>query len=581
MLPPTPDSYTVHEELDPMALLRACGLVVAPVLGAALSAQTHFPSPPVPAGNPITTQKALLGMSLFWDEQMSSTNTVACGTCHVFASGGVDPRGTRVHPGYDGVFGTADDVRAAAGVPASNSSGHYTGSQHFGIEPQVTRRKAPSVINAAYQPTLFYDGRAQGGQFRDPVTNAVVLTGEVALENVIKEPPLSPVEMGHAGRTWTEVADKIAAARPLALASNVPARLQAFLGSAANYNELFAVAYGPGATATPQRIIMAIATYLRTLVSDQTRYDQHLAGQTTLTAQELRGLQEFSNSHGTAAACIQCHGDLQSSSHQFGPSPLLTTPYGQMFSPNSHNTGIRPIAEDPGVGVVTSQQFDQGRFRVPGLRNTVLHGSWFHTGGLRSLTEVVEFYDRGGDFHVNQATEIQPMNLTAYAKADLEAFLNTLVDPRVANEQAPFDRPQLASETGLAPTVFGTGTVGSTGVATTAMAIEPVTVGGRATIAVHNARPNTAGFVLWDTVSVQQGFTYAGVHLYLGLYEFSLTYAGQTQALANGRGFASHPIRVPSNPSLSGFELFAQWLVIDPASPAGVASSDAISLRVH
>lgn len=565
-----------------MVLLRAGGLVLASLLGASLSAQTHFPAPPAPAGNPVTPAKALLGMSLFWDEQLSSTNTTACGTCHVFSSGGVDPRGTQlVHPGYDQVFGTPDDVHGAGGVPASNGHGRYTGSQHFGIGMQVTARKAPSVINAAYQPSLFYDGRAQGNEFRDPVTNAVVLTGNVALENVVKEPPVSTIEMGHAGRTWTEVANKIAAARPLALASNIPPRLQAFIGQAASYNELFAAAFGPGATATPQRIIMAIATYMRTLVSDQTRYDQHLAGQTTLTAAELRGLQEFSNPHGAAASCIQCHGDLQPSSHQFGPSPLMTTPYGQMFSPNSHNTGIRPIAEDPGVGGVTTQQFDMGRFKVPGMRNTSLHGAWFHTGGIATLADVVEFYDLGGNFHTNQAPEIQPMNLTAGQKADLVAFLNTLVDPRVQNEQAPFDRPRLASETGMAPTVFGNGTIGSPGVAPASMAIEPVIVNGRATIAVHDAPRNTAAFVLWDTVAVPQGFTYGGVHLHLGLYEFSLTYAGQTQSVGSGNGFASHPLYVPANPSLSGFELFAQWLLIDPGTPVGVTSSDAISMIVR
>jgi cytochrome c peroxidase len=546
-----------------------------------LSAQTRFPPPPVPAGNPITPSKALLGMALFWDEQLSSTNTTACGTCHVFSSGGTDPRTGHVNPGYDGVFGTSDDVRGALGVPASNSTGRYTGTQHYGIDAQVTRRKAPSVINAAYQPSLFYDGRAQRGEFRDPVTNSIVLTGDVALENVVKEPPVNPVEMGHAGRTWTEVANKIAVARPLALASSVPARLQTFLGSATSYNELFVAAFGPGATATPQRIIMAIATYVRTLVSDQTRYDAHLAGQGSLTPQELRGLQEFSTGHGNASACMQCHGDMQASSHQFGPSPLMTTMYGQMFSPNSHNTGIRPIAEDRGVGAVSSQAPDAGRFRVPGLRNTPLHHAWFHTGAIGSIADIVEFYDRGGDFHVNQAPEILPMGMSTYQKADLVAFLNTLVDPRVANEQPPFDRPRLASETGLLPTVFGAGTVGSQGLAPAAVAIEPVVVGGRTTIAVRDARPGTAAFVLWDTVSVPQGFTYAGVRLYLGLYEFSLSYAGQTQAIGYGPGFASHPFQVPGSPALSGFELFAQWLVIDSANPSGVTSSSAIGLTVH
>lgn len=565
-----------------MLTLRVCG-VLAVSLAASAVAQSHFPPPPAPAGNPVTTEKALLGMALFWDEQLSSSNTIACGTCHVFSSGGVDPRlsAAQVHPGYDGTFGTADDVLGAGGVPVRDAAGRYTGSPHFGIEPQATVRKAPSVINAAYQPSLFYDGRAKRGEFRDPITNQVLLTGEVALENAIKEPPLNPVEMGHAGRTWTDVATKIAAARPLALASNLPQRLATFVGNAADYDELFERAYGTGATATPSRIIMAIASYLRTLVSDQSRFDAHLANQGTLSPAELRGLQEFSTAHGSARACVQCHGDLQATSHQFGPTPLMTTMYGFLSAPNSHNTGIRPIVEDAGVGAVTALPTDQGRFRVPGLRNTSLHGSWFHTGAIRTLAEVVEFYDRGGDFHVNQAPEIQPMNMTAAQKSDLVAFLHTLVDPRVQSEQAPFDRPRLASENGVAPTVFGSGMVGSANLAPRSMAIEPLAVGGRATIAVQDTLPNTPAFLLWDTVAVPQGFNYGGVQLHLGLYEFALTYVGQTRTLASGRGALSFPIGVPPNNALSGFRLYAQWLLVDPTAPIGITSSDAIEMVVR
>jgi cytochrome c peroxidase len=561
-----------------MNCLYASSLAIATVFGANLFAQQgYFPPPNTPAGNPVTTPKALLGMALFWEEQMSSTNTTACGTCHIFSRGGIDPRAaTNNHPGPDGYFGTPDDIRGASGVPATDASGRYLGAATFGAGSQITNRKAPTVINAAYQPSLFYDGRAEDGDFRDPLTNAVVLTGPVALENLIKGPPVNTVEMGHQGRSWTEVASKIAAARPLALASNVPARLQSFLGGARTYNELFQQVYG--GPATPTRIIMSIATYIRTLVSDQTPYDRHLAGQGNLGAAELRGLQQFSVAHGQASSCIQCHGDLTAQSHNFGPTPLNTTMYGFLSAPNSHNTGIRPIVEDNGVGGITALQTDQGRFRAPGLRNTSLHGTWFHTGAANTLAQVVEFYDRGGDFHVNQATEIRPRGLTAQTKADIVAFLNTLVDPRVQNEQAPFDRPRLASETAVAPLRFGTGMTGTAGRTPQAVALEPVFVGGqRATIAVQNALPNTGAFVLWDTVAVPQGYNFAGINLYLGLYEFALTYAGNTTTA----GIASMPFAVPNNPELAGYHLYAQWLMLDPAAPIGVTSSEAIDISIH
>ena len=77
--------------------------------------------PPVPPGNPITATKAYLGKALFWDEQLSSTRTVACGTCHSGSGGGIDKRtaaqrARSTNPGLDGLFGTPDDVFGTAGV---------------------------------------------------------------------------------------------------------------------------------------------------------------------------------------------------------------------------------------------------------------------------------------------------------------------------------------------------------------------------------------------------------------------------------------------------------------------------------
>ena len=125
--------------------MRAAGAALVVLLGGAAQAQSYFPAPPTPAGNPVTTPKALLGMALFWEEQLSSSNTTACGTCHIFSNGGVDPRAaTNVHPGPDGVYATADDIHGAEGVPPRTTSGHYSATNEFGLAAQVTPRKAPS-----------------------------------------------------------------------------------------------------------------------------------------------------------------------------------------------------------------------------------------------------------------------------------------------------------------------------------------------------------------------------------------------------------------------------------------------------
>ncbi len=96
-----------------------------------------------------------------------------------------------------------------------------------------------------------------------------------------------------------------------------------------------------------------------------------------------------------------------------------------------------------------------GAFKTPGLRNVALTGPYFHNGSMATLMEVVEFYDRGGNFcRLNRADldpDIQPIGLSVAEKQALVAFLIGLTDPRVAREAAPFDRPQLRVPNGSFP----------------------------------------------------------------------------------------------------------------------------------
>jgi hypothetical protein len=133
--------------------------------------------PPVPTGNSVTAAKASLGKALFWDEQLSSTLTVSCGTCHRPSEGGSDPRtaannARSRNPGFDNVFNTPDDVFGSPGVPQNNLDGTYSPSISFGFDEQVTPRKTPSYLNAGLASRgLFWDGRASN-TFRDPLTSA-------------------------------------------------------------------------------------------------------------------------------------------------------------------------------------------------------------------------------------------------------------------------------------------------------------------------------------------------------------------------------------------------------------------------
>lgn len=282
---------TVAKSLRLLILLLPVTAAVAQIGPPPPPPPTPLLAPPAPPGNPVTTAKANLGKVLFWDEQLSSTRSSACGSCHQAKVGGTDPRSiagssAATNPGFDQLFNTADDVLSSPGVPQSDASGAYTWSPLFGIGVQVTPRRTQSHIDAGYAPDLFWDGRAHA-TFLDPVTGDTVLFAGAALESQAAGPPVSSVEMGHVGRNWNDVAARVAVSAPLVLAPYVPPTLAAWINGR-TYPQLFAEAFGSPAV-TPARIAMAIATYERTLFSGQTPFDSALAGTAVLTPQENAG----------------------------------------------------------------------------------------------------------------------------------------------------------------------------------------------------------------------------------------------------------------------------------------------------
>lgn len=501
---------------------------------------TAFNPPTAPAGNPVTATKAALGKTLFWDEQMSSTRTVACGTCHAAINGGSDPRsaspGTRsTHPGPDGIFGNADDIQGSIGVPLSSASGSYMWSAIFGLKEQVTRRRSMSHVNSGYFTSLFWDGRATQ-VFKDPITNAVVLPVGGGLESQASGPPVNDAEMAHAGRDWNDVAMRIAASKPLALSPSIPAALATWIDGR-SYPELFAEAFG-AADVTPTRIAMAIATYERTLFSDRAPVDIG-----DLTAAEARGQQVFNQSD-----CINCH----------------TAP---LFSHNQfENIGVRPANEDPGVFNITQRADDYGRFRSPSLRNVELRAPYMHNGRFATLEAVVEFYNRGGDFPGASRTRLRVLNLSAQQKADLVAFMKRpLTDPRVAAETAPFDRPMLYSESMRVPQIIGTGIAGSGGHVPQVIAIEPPLLGNpRFTVGVYGALGGTSATLVIDKNDPGAS---SGIPALASFARLTVPLLGT----GAGAGYASATLAIPNDAALLGVTLFGRWYVADGAAPGGVA----------
>ena len=528
--------------------LAACALL-ALVSVASAAPQGAPPPPPPPPGNPITANKALLGKALFWDEQLSATRTVACATCHIPTAGGSDPRSGApgsLHPGPDGTFGTPDDIVGSPGVPRSEADGSYSLSDLFGLRPQVTGRKAPTMINAAYSPGVqFWDGRADGS-FEDPVSGAVLLPLGAALESQAAGPPTSDVEMGHLGADWPGVVARIQGSTPLALAQDLPGPLAAFVAGR-DYPALFNDAFGSPAV-TAARVCMAIATYERTLIGADAPFDDFIGpggNPGALTPQEAQGFQVFTG----PGRCVTCHS-------------------GAIFSDNQfHYTGVRPQNEDLGRFDVTGNPQDRGRMKTPTLRNVELRGPFFHNGRFDTLEEVVAFYNRGGDFDApNKAPQVQPLGLNGQQRAALVAFLRRpLTDVRVRDGLPPFDGPTLYSDSGRVPLLYGGQTEGSGDIAPELVALEPPLVGNPSlTIGIEHGMGGQPAVFAMDLTPDFIGTTVFGTQMHIGLTSsLSIVRVPALEGVGAGNGWGSVTLEVPDEPAMIGTSSYGQFFVLD------------------
>ncbi|MEX1024839.1 MAG: cytochrome c peroxidase [Planctomycetota bacterium] len=529
--------------------MRVLFLVVPIALAASARAQALGP-PPTPPENPITEPKRILGKALFWDEQLSSDNTVACGTCHIPSAGGSDPRlemDSR-HPGLDGIYGGEDDRFASRGVRRADVQGHYEPDPLFGFEAQVTGRRSPTNLGAAFFDELFWDGRA-GDTFIDPLTNLVSIPSGGALESQSLGPILSFVEMADDGRTWSDVTSKLERIEPLALATNLNPDLTGALAAYPDYPALFAAAFGDS-TITPERIAFALATYQRTLHPDQTPWDLYEQGQTTaLTPQEIQGMNSFFSS---SNRCADCHA-----------APL--------FSDGSYrNIGLRAIAEDNGRQGVTGDFADRGKFKVPTLRNAGLRTRFFHNGDptFNTLFVAVFLYNQGAGFFLdNKDPILNSVFMSPTTAGNITAFIEGgLTDPRVAAELPPFDRPTLRSELEPSTTLLSSAREGSGGFTPTIVATAPTMVGNAEfRVGVHDALGGAAALLV-VTVATPSTTPYAP-HALGQRLAFPFVLGG----VGSGEGHATWTYPIPSNTALVGSQVRLRWLIADPGAINGLA----------
>ncbi len=231
---------------------------------------------------------------------------------------------------------------------------------------------------------------------------------------------------------------------------------------------------------------LSVQLYESLLVSDQTPYDSYAEGNSgALTATQKQGLDIFLNK----GKCVACHKNaeftgatVQNAQNARLERMLMGDGQNAVYDNGFYNIGVRPTLEDLGVGGkdpfglplsearLLSQFggsfFEQvigsspgltlsagerttanGAFKTPGLRNIELTAPYFHNGGQRTLAEVVDFYNRGGDFARQNIADLDPdvvpLGLTTKEKDALVQFLKALTDERVRYRKAPFDHPQL------------------------------------------------------------------------------------------------------------------------------------------
>jgi cytochrome c peroxidase len=500
--------------------------------------------PFAPVENPVTEERRVLGKILFWDEQLSSDNTMSCGTCHITEAAGVDPR-VGVNPSFDGIFATVDDVMGSPGVIATDANGEYLRSESFDLEPQVTGRRSMSNFISMYAGNLFWDGRAEGS-YIDPLSGDTLSVSSAALEIQSLMPILNDVEMSHQGREWAAVTSKLETVKPLALASQIPQDMLDALAANGTYPELFEQAFGDPAV-TPARIGYAIANYERTLVPNQSPWDVWVDGDPNgMSTKQLAGWERYRNS-----TCNDCH-----------VSPLFTT---MAFAVD----GVRPVEEDRGRQDVTGVSFERGAFRMSSLRNLGIRDRFMHTGGLSTLDDVFDFYGhRNGQLPFSDNLDFRLFSPILFTPEDEELvkhFINTaLTDPRLAAQTFPFDRPTLHTELGTPnPMISESGNAGAGGFIPQMIAVTPPNIGNNEfKIGLDFALGGAQAWVAVST-SPPSGGVVAQDEL-LGPIALN--------GMGSGDGFGTliYPL---DDPAMDGQTFYMQWIVADASAAGGFARS--------
>ncbi len=187
-----------------------------------------------------------------------------------------------------------------------------------------------------------------------------------------------------------------------------------YLNADAEYPYYFFKAFGTKQI-TAQQVAYALAQFIRTLVSGNSKFDKFLREEVNFSNQELDGFNLF---YSEAGDCFHCHGVMLFTDQDF------------------HNTGLDTTFTEANYGryTVTGNPMDKGKFKTPTLRNIELTGPYMHDGRFHSLEQVIDFYNAPTvmsatlDPIMSKPNHLSGLNLTDYQKQSLIAFLKTLTD---------------------------------------------------------------------------------------------------------------------------------------------------------
>jgi cytochrome c peroxidase len=368
-----------------------CALLVAGVLSGVISVEggeqaerpaLGLPPVPVPADNPQTAAKITLGAQLFNDTRFSSTGEVSCATCHA-------------------------PEKAFTDSPLKTSEG---------INKLTGTRNAPTVINAVYMTTQFWDGRSP------------------SLEDQALHPFVNPVEMG--------------------LKDHEP--ILEIVRTDPAYAAQFESVFGKkGEQITMKEVTQAIAAFERTQVVGNTPFDRWFYGgeADAMTTSQKRGYEIFINE----GRCVSCHV-IEQTQALFTDNRFHNIGVGindiQGDVPDLAGEFLRAEATLSEVDVkvlsdkrtselgrfAVSRGFDDlGSFKTPTLRNIAVTAPYMHDGSLATLRDVVVHYNNGGVTKEGDPVNdflsggIRPLDLTDKDIDDLVAFMEALTSPEYAH----------------------------------------------------------------------------------------------------------------------------------------------------